>query len=218
MKGKKILKSILWLFIILMALGIILPRTNHKQTKQTSPEVPQKESPRESSEKESQFKNLITQSQISELCALIKNGSDLIEEKIRLFGDKSNTFGCRWHKNLELDKIHVATTTAEFYSEPEESQANVIINCFLERKITQYCLDFNKGSDYYGNFIVHAAFAAFTKNTETSELEPQAKSIINEIVKCGSTECKSKHLHYKDWDIYVSSVGSPIDWVKITFK
>jgi len=150
-------------------------------------------------------------SQIETFCQKVTEKQILIQPK-----QKSSKEGAYFKCEMfyGLSKTHIGTANWQLYTTPfNETEAIFIINCNLDRQIKSKCL--YPSIDPLGNYLVKTAFYIITSAPLN---DPKAKSIINEIVKCGSTECRSKHFRYKNWDIYVTSMGSPVDWVKITFR
>lgn len=150
-------------------------------------------------------------SQIETFCQKITEKQILIQPK-----QKSTKEGAYFKCEMfyGLTKTHIGTANWQLYTKPSnETEAIFIINCNLDRQIKSKCL--HPSVDPLGNYLVKTAFYTITSAPSN---DPKAKSIINEIIKCGSTECRSKHLPYKNWDIYVSSSHTPIDWVQITFR
>lgn len=148
---------------------------------------------------------------ILEFYTIIKDKTDLKEENI----DKSNEdvmrYGHKWFKISQYNKILVGSSLMEIWKKPPiEKKYNLIINCYLDRKLKNNCL---QSSDFYGSTFLNAAIKTFLKETT-----PESKKIIKDVSVCGIKTCSEKTIKYKDWTINVFSVGNPIEWVKITFN
>lgn len=104
----------------------------------------------------------VSKTGISEFYTIIKDKTDLKEENI----DKSNEdvmrYGHRWFKISQYNKILVGSSLMEIWKTTYRKKYNLIINCYLDRKLKNNCL---QSSDFYGSTFLNAAIKTFLKET-----------------------------------------------------